>query len=97
LSRRRVRFVPKLPRASRYEVRLFATPDANRASNTPVVIHAADGERTVRVDQRRATADGQPTSLGVFAFAGEDGWVEIRNDATDGHVIADAVQFMPVP
>jgi hypothetical protein len=97
-GRLHVRFAPQLPRAGRYEVRLFSTPNANRASNTPVVIHAADGERTVRVDQRRATADGQPTSLGVFAFAaGEDGWVEIRNDATDGHVIADAVQFVPVP
>jgi FAD dependent oxidoreductase len=97
-GRRRARFVPKLPRAGRYEVRLFATPNANRASNTPVVIHAADGERTVRVDQRQATPDGSPRALGVFTFdAGDSGWVEIGNDATDGHVIVDAVQFVPVP
>jgi hypothetical protein len=34
--------------------------------------------------------------LGVYSFAaGEAGWVEIRNDGADGHVIADAVQLLP--
>jgi hypothetical protein len=97
-GRLRVRFVPKFPKAGRYEVRLFATANANRASNTPVVIHSAEGDRTVRVDQRKETPDAQSASVGVFSFeAGEEGWVEIRNDDTDGHVIADAVQFVPTP
>jgi hypothetical protein len=28
--------------------------------------------------------------------AGEDGWVEIRNDGADGYVSVDAVQFVRV-
>ncbi|RFC47036.1 MAG: hypothetical protein DVB23_001344, partial [Verrucomicrobia bacterium] len=34
--------------------------------------------------------------LGSFRFsAGSAGWVEISNKGTQGHVIIDAVQFLP--
>jgi hypothetical protein len=93
----RIRFTPKLPIEGRYEVRLFYTANPNRATNTPVVIHSAEGDRTIKVNQRQASKDGQAVSLGVFRFAaGESAWVEIRNADTDGYVIADAVQFLPV-
>jgi hypothetical protein len=93
----RVRFTPRLPKEGPYEVRLFYTANPNRATNTPVAIHSIDGERTVKVNQRQAPNGKQAVSLGTFAFAaGEAGWVEIRNDETDGFVIADAVQFIPV-
>ncbi len=94
---RRLRFTPSLPEAGRYEVRLYATPNPNRATNVPVVIHSAEGEQTIRVDQRQPEPGGVPIRLGVFRFAaGQGGWVEIRNEGTDGHVVADAVQFVPV-
>jgi ribulose 1,5-bisphosphate synthetase/thiazole synthase len=97
-GQKRVRFTPKLPKAGRYEVRIIHSPLANRATNVPVVIHSADGEKTVVVNQRQPLKDNQPLKLGVFSFeAGAAGWVEIRNDATNGHVIADAIQFVPVP
>jgi hypothetical protein len=94
----RVRFTPRLPKAGRYEVRLVYSAHPNRATNTPVVIHGTEAEQTVKVNQRLPLNDGQPLKLGIFSFAaGETGWVEIRNDNTDGFVIADAVQFVPVP
>ncbi|MFA6560887.1 MAG: FAD-dependent oxidoreductase [Verrucomicrobiia bacterium] len=97
-GQKRVRYTPKLLKAGRYEVRIIHSPLANRATNVPVVIHAADGEKTVTVNQRQPLKGGQPLKLGVFRFdAGATGWVEIRNDATNGHVIADAIQFVPVP
>jgi hypothetical protein len=35
--------------------------------------------------------------LGRLSFeAGAGDWVEVRTDGTDGHVIADAVQFVPL-
>jgi FAD dependent oxidoreductase len=81
----RIRFAPKLP-------------NPNRATNALVAIHSLDGDRTVRVDQRRATKDGAPIVVGSYPFVeGDQGWVEIRNDGADGYVIADAVQFVPVP
>jgi hypothetical protein len=93
----RARFTPKLTEAGRYEVRLYFPPASNRATNTPVLVHARDGERTIRVDQRRPLKDGAPVLLGIFSFdAGVAGWVEIGDEGVDGHVIADALQFVPV-
>ena len=94
-GKRRVRFTPKIPTAGRYEVRLYYSPHANRARNVLVIIHHADGEKTLRVNQRKPLDGGQPLRLGDFAFAaGTKGHVEIRNDAADGFVIADAVQWI---
>jgi FAD dependent oxidoreductase len=93
----KIRYAPKLPKPGKYEVRLYSTPNPNRATNALVAIHSLDGDRTIRVDQRRPTKDGGPIVLGSFSFDMTNGWVEIRNDGADGHVIADAVQFVPVP
>ena len=94
-GRATARFAPNLPRTGRYEVRLFAPPSSNRATNVPVLIHSADGDQIIPVNQRQAKG---PIVLGSFAFeAGRSGFVEVRNAATDGHVIVDAVQFIPQP
>jgi hypothetical protein len=94
----RIRFRPKLPKAGHYEVRLYSTPHPNRATNTLVAIHGAEAEQIVRIDQTKPMKDNGPIVLGVYPFAaGDAGWVEIRNDATNGFVVADAVQFIPVP
>lgn len=93
----RIRYTPQLPAAGRYEVRLLFPPSSNRATNTPVVIHSAEGEKTIAVNQRRPVPGGKGFRLGIFTFkAGVEGWIEIRNEGTDGHVVADAVQFLPV-
>lgn len=89
------RFTPKLPHAGRYEVRLWYAPNGNRAAKVLVVVASADGEKQMHVDQRKAFK-GDGLLLGVFSFAaGAAGWVEVRNDGSTGHVIADAVQFVP--
>jgi hypothetical protein len=87
-----------LPRPGRYEVRLSYSPDNNRATNVPVTIVHADGRTVVTVNQRKAPPlDGAFISLGVFRFAaGKSGYVEVGNHGADGHVIIDAVQWLPV-
>jgi hypothetical protein len=92
-GKRSVRFTPKLPKSGAYEVRLHYPAFANRASNVLVVVHAAEGDKTVRVNQKRAAKDG--FRLGSFRFEPGQAWVEIRNDNADGFVIADAVQWIP--
>jgi hypothetical protein len=95
-GRKRVRFTPKLPAPGMYEIRLFYPAHANRATNVAVVIHGADPEKTVHVNQRQA-AGNQGRSLGMFRFdVGSAGYVEIRNDGADGYVVADAVMWVPV-
>jgi hypothetical protein len=79
----------------RYEVRLAYSPNANRAGNVPVAIKHRDGTTMVTVDQRKKpTIEGRFVSLGVYDFASQ-GSVTIGTEDTDGHVIADAAQFVP--
>lgn len=94
----RARFIPDVPEAGTYRVAVGYSALANRAGNVPVIIHHASGETRLSVDQRSKPAeDGRLQPLGEFVFEkGRGGWVEIRNEGTDGHVIVDAVQFKRV-
>ncbi|MBI1899726.1 MAG: FAD-dependent oxidoreductase [Planctomycetia bacterium] len=91
-------FVPDLPKAGRYEVRIAYTPHANRTPKVPVTIRAAGGEKTVTIDQRQAPEiDKAFISLGAYTFAaGKEGRVVISTAGTEGFVIVDAVQLVPV-
>jgi hypothetical protein len=91
------RFTPNLPQAGKYQVLFAYTAHANRATNVPVTINAADGEHKIVVNQQKQPPiRGLLISLGVFEFnEGRQGYVEISNTGTRGHVIIDAVQWLP--
>ena len=93
-----VTFLPELTEPGDYEVRLAYTPGENRAAAVPVLILHAGGETVVRIDQRQVPPiEGGFVSLGQFRFEkGNQGYVLVSNEGTQGHVIADAVQFLPV-
>ena len=91
-------FTPVLPKAATYEIRLWATPIANRATNVPVTVRLADGERKVTVNQRLGPGKEGFVVLGTFSCpAGDAVSVTLGTAGTDGHVIADAVQFIERP
>ena len=95
-----VTFTPDLPRAGRYEVRLAHCYNVRRTTTAPITIRHADGETTVRVNQREEPPHARLwRPLGTFRFAaGRAGFVRIGNAGTaDGYVIADAIQFLPAP
>lgn len=88
-----VRFRPTLPTAGTYEVFAWWTAGTNRASNVPIDIISTSGTTTVTVNQQ--LNGSQWVSLGTYAFdAGTGGSVLIRNTATNGYVMADAVRFL---
>ncbi len=91
-------FQPDLPAAGTYEVRLAYTPGSSRAAAVPVTVFSADGETTSSINMRsEPPIDGRFVSLGRFRFEPSgQGYVLISNEGTNGHVIADAVQFLPV-
>ncbi|MBT4867215.1 MAG: DUF1549 domain-containing protein [Planctomycetaceae bacterium] len=97
-GQRSVTFTTKLPSDEKYEVRVSYSPGGNRASNTPVTITSADGQKTIRVNQqKRPPIDNLFISLGTFSFRrDEPARVVFDNAGTDGHVIVDAVQFLGV-
>jgi uncharacterized protein DUF1553/uncharacterized protein DUF1549 len=90
-------FHPGVLRAGRYEVRLGYVPSSNRATKVAVTIFHADGEKTVYVNQQDTPPiEGRFVSLGQYRFeANGFGYVLVSNEDSDGHVIADAVQFLP--
>lgn len=91
------RFRPDLPKAGKYEVRLAYTANPNRATKVPVKVVHSGGETTVAVNERKpAPVGGAWASLGTFTFeAGKTGYVEVGNAGADGHVVIDAVQWLP--
>ncbi|HVL12963.1 MAG TPA: DUF1553 domain-containing protein, partial [Gemmata sp.] len=91
-------FTPKLTKAGEYEVLISYTPGSSRDRAVPVTVAYDGGEKTLHVDQTKAPKiDGLFHSLGKFKFqAGETGSVTISNKGTEGHVIVDAVRFVPV-
>jgi FAD-dependent oxidoreductase family protein len=93
-----IRFEAELPGAGRYEVRLAYSANPNRATNAAVAVHHADGIHRATINQKKApTIKKAFVSLGTFSFqTDKPAVVVISNEAADGYVIADAVQFLPV-
>ncbi len=91
-------FQPESLPPGRYEVRLAYCAAGGRSSRAPVTVFSADGEQTLFVDQRkRPDVDGLWHSLGQFRFeAGGQAFVLLSNADSDGHVIGDAIQFLPL-
>ncbi|MDB5298081.1 MAG: hypothetical protein JWO31_4064 [Phycisphaerales bacterium] len=105
------KFAVPVKDAGRYDVRLAYSANPNRATNVPVTIGGfagggaggggaafGGGTSRVTVDQRKAPpVDKMFVSLGTYEYAaGATATVEVRNDGTNGHVIVDAVQLVPV-
>lgn len=90
----KAKYVFKLPKPGRYQVRVSWPPNPNRATNVPITIRFGRETKTLQVSQKKSGADGF-NSLGDYLFA-ETAVVEISNQETNGYVIADAVQLIPV-
>ena len=89
------RFTPTIVTAGQYEVYARWTAGSNRATNVPIDITDATGTRTVTVNQQNSNNTWVP--LGAFTFAtGTGGSVTIRTTGTNGYVVADAVEFVPI-
>jgi hypothetical protein len=96
-GQQRALFKATLPSDGSYEVRIAYTALPNRATNVPVIIRHDGGEAKTTVNERKAPPiDGLFLSLGTWKFSGAKAAVEVSNTGTDGHVIIDAVQWVPV-
>lgn len=84
--------------SGRYDVRLAYSADSNRADDVPITVFSADGEQTVHVNQKRKPPiDAMFVSLGQFRFEeGGQCFVIVSTEGTKGHVIVDAIQFLPI-
>lgn len=92
------RFEFFVAQAGMHEVRLYWQPHENRASNAPVTIRSAEGETTLKVDQRQPAGPAGYRVLGTWKFEpGQASSVTLTNQEVDGAIHADAVQVVPIP
>ncbi|HWN97216.1 MAG TPA: FAD-dependent oxidoreductase [Methylomirabilota bacterium] len=90
-----VTFAPVISQAGEYEAFLVFTPHSNRASNVPVAITTTSHiKRLALVNQK--TGHGL-ASLGRFKLAsGKSITVKVSNSNTDGFVVVDGLQLVPI-
>ena len=94
-GRKSLRFRPGLTAAGSYEIRIAYVAYKNRATNTPITVHAAGGAQTLRINQReKPPLDGLFRSLGEFRLDRQS-TVVVSTDQTDGYVVVDALQLLP--
>lgn len=80
----------------KYQVRMTFPPNSNRATNTHVEIRHQAGVSIVQVNQRAPKLmEERWVDLGSYQFAA-DSQVKISNSDSDGYVIIDAIQWIPV-
>lgn len=84
--------------SGKYRVRIGYAAWSNRATKVPVRIKHAGGTTEVIVNQqKKPEINGLLHELGTFAFEkGKAASVTISNQGTDGYVIIDCVQWVPV-
>lgn len=89
-------FVPPIPEAGRYEVRVAYTHAPEREKKVPVHILHADGEEDLTFDQSVVPPiEGRFVSLGTFRFEKDGaGFILISNEGTTGIVTLDAIQLL---
>jgi hypothetical protein len=91
-------FTIPIKESGMYEVRFGYTALGNRASNVPVVVNAADGPHRYSVnEQRKPAVEGALHKLGVHSFTADTPVrIVVYTNGTDGHVVVDAVQLLPI-
>jgi hypothetical protein len=89
-------YTPELPEDRAYTVVMIFPPNPTCAVNVPVTLKVEGvGSQTFRINQRSQDTEGFVT-LGTFRLPkGKKTSVTISNKGTQGHVVADAVQFVP--
>jgi hypothetical protein len=91
-----ITYTPDLPAEGDYEIILYSPPNANRATNVPVTIRVNGSPVGVLTVNQRLEGAGM-YSLGRYRLPqGRATTVLVANDGTDGHVVADGIQFLPV-
>ncbi len=92
------RFEFKVPKSGIYEVKMAYSAHPTRAKNVPVVFENGAKVTAILVDQTKPLPDGEGfRTIGEVQLSAEDVvQVVIRNQDTDGFVILDALQLLPV-
>jgi len=86
------------PKAGRYEIRMAYSAHPTRAKNVPIAITSGKHRATLAVDQTAPLASGKNfRAVGAVQLAADvDTVLTVSNSGTNGFVIVDAIQVMPL-
>ncbi|MEM7479191.1 MAG: DUF1553 domain-containing protein [Planctomycetota bacterium] len=86
----------KLPEAGKYELRVSFGGGSGLATKAKYLVKHAEGESKLVVDQSvKPSIDGLWQPIGQFEF-GKSAEVQLTDKDAGGHVIADAIQLVPL-
>lgn len=93
-----ITFPVKVPASGLYKLNFAYRVGGNRAARVPVVVRHAFGDTTVNLNQQESPAGEMGFHpLGEFMFkTDKPGSVLVDNKGTEGIVIVDAIQLVPV-
>jgi len=90
----RIVFPAEVP-AGRYQVCVGFRPFKTQATNTPVIVSAADGRKKIALDQKTDSTPFNFVPVGEFKFTGAAGeGVELTNTGADGLIAIDGVRWI---
>lgn len=90
-GKKQIVFTPDLKELGEYEIRLLYTVNPNRATNVPVSIKTGREIERFTINQRKPV---KPIRL--LLAAGKQTTITVETTGTDGYVIVDGVQLVPV-
>ena len=91
-----VTFETNLPADGTYKVAMAFSEDSNRATNVPVTVESAEGNKTVTINQKITDKPFAFVPLGEFNFKkGQPARVVVSNAGTKGFVAVDAIRWIP--
>lgn len=93
----RVTFTAAIPSHGKYALRVYFTPNGNRASNVPVSVKASGKTHMATVNQKddKDLVNGGRI-VGTWDLAPDNVEVVISNDGTNGYVVVDAIGWETV-
>jgi hypothetical protein len=88
----------RAPKPGRYELRLAYSPHETRATRVPVTVESGAEKTTLTVDQTRPLAAGEAfRTVGTVELTDRtETIITLSNTGTDGFVILDALQLLPL-
>ncbi|MCB1233183.1 MAG: FAD-dependent oxidoreductase, partial [Verrucomicrobiae bacterium] len=88
----------KAPKSGRYQLRCAYSAHETRATAVPVVVSSGGQETKLQIDQTKPHPVGEAFSvIGTVTLSGEsESTLTVTNEGTDGFVILDAFQLLPL-
>jgi len=89
-------FTAKVTKAGTYRIGMAYSTFNNRATNVPVVVTQEGRSTAFSLNQQKRGRDEVFGLIGQLSLKSGDVQITVSNTATDGHVILDAVQLLPL-